>query len=281
MERMKKILLLSLVTLLVAPWGNGKGKDPWDKPIGRAFDVVLSSPEVIQFWSFMAENTKGQKYPRPHMRIENDETDWKKGEFDVYVGMDTGDMTQRHAAYKWDGNKRELTGTIDVVDWEYEPKEFNELLFAKIEVDSSFKGYSSKPITDSNYYKKEIVKAAERAWASAETDQEHWVQATFDKPVTLRKAMLFWAWDKGKYFGSQSIKILYNDASGHETEVKGLKSSNRVTQSKDYLLPGADQCQTQWTFEPAVTDRLIFRQAKGGGSPARPNLMWISQVWAY
>jgi hypothetical protein len=278
----KKFLTLFLfLSLLFSLSWSAEKLDPLDALVDHAFDIVLSNPKVIQFWAYVAEMNPGKDYPRPHMRIENDKEEWKKGKFEIYVGTNNGDMTFRYAAYSWDETNKKLTGTTDLTEWILRDEEYNRLLLAKVEVDSSYSGYVSKTLTDSVYFKKKNYKAAERAWASDETDKEHWIRASFDHSVNLRKVILFWAWDKEGYRESKNIRIFYRDESGRKVEIKTLAKTRSIATNKEFDLPDSEKRQTCWTFPPIETSELTILQSPGGGSSARPNLMWISQVWAY
>jgi hypothetical protein len=268
---LKKSFLFSLIFLVFS--APVKAGDIWACKCADAGSVVLTNPQVIQFTLYMQKHhTSVVTY------TENSVEEQKKGKCDIFVGEDHPDHQVRFGAYSFDWSTNQLT--VFDVDGSPHPAEYNKCLGAKIKVDSSYPGYSSKPLTDCSFVKKSNFKARERAWASAESSKDHWIQVVFDKPVTLNKVRLYWAWDKGIFYQSSKVHISYLDTSGHEVDVQNVQSTNDVIE-KGWKTKDSDLQQTQWTFSPVVTKQLTVTQNPGGGNPKRPNLMWISQVWAY
>ena len=112
------------------------------------------------------------------------------------------------------------------------------------------------------------LSARQSAWASAETEKEHWIKASFSNPQILQKVKIFWALDKGEIYKSKKVKLNLKNSLGQETEISGQRDDS-------------DPGMTIWEFKPVAVSELIIEQAGGDGPPSRPNLMWVGQVWAY
>ena len=276
---MKKFILLASIAFLMAGMVKAENGDKkgFDAKQEKAIGAVSSSPDVVEFTGYMiAHNTEVVLYD------ESGEGDHGKGLYGIYVGENHEDHTVRLAGrqYVFDFPNQRLTFTDAMDPNEQQNADFNKLLLAHLEVDSCFKDYSLKPLTDCDFFKKKDLKAKDRAWASAENNQDHWVQATFDSPQTIKQVVLYWAWDKGKFYPSQTIQIFYKNPEGKDEEVKSVKSDNELL-NKHYETPDCYQRQTRWIFSPMVTNQLTMRQKAGKGSLERPRLMWISQACVY
>lgn len=269
---MKKVFGLILIFLI---WNaTAYSGDIWAIHGVDSVTIVKTNPEVIQFMLFM----DWKKVPSVSY-VENDVTEQKKGKYDIYVGEDHADHQVRFGAYTFDWPTRHLTA-MDPDEVESHEAAYNKCCFSKITVDSSYPGYSFKPLIDCSFDKKSNFSAKERAWASAEKNQDHWIQINFDQKVAIQKVRIYWAWDKKKFYPSKNIRIFYRDDSGKDAEIKNYQKTNDVV-DKDYKTSDSDLQQTQWLFPSVKTDKLMVKQIAGGGSEQRPNLMWISQVWAY
>ncbi|MFH1855930.1 MAG: discoidin domain-containing protein [Candidatus Omnitrophota bacterium] len=133
-----------------------------------------------------------------------------------------------------------------------------------IKVDSSFPGYTTKPINDGIIDAKGFV-WNESAWASAETTTPHWVEIKFLKPVSISSMVIHWAEDGDAYFTSNKYKIEY------------LKDGEWILLDK---IEGdnAPKAYNKHTFRPVVTDKIRIWQDYSGGSKARSDLLWLREV---
>jgi hypothetical protein len=249
----------------------GDQRDPRED---KAIAVVMSNPQVMDHTTYLIE-----RGGVPTFRIENEKDGWDKGMFDVYSGEDTGDMTHRFGSYTFDWNKRLLT-SAPLEGGEDIAAEYNKLLFSKITVDSSYRGYKAAALLDYTQTQKG-AKAREIAWASTETSKDHWIRAAFDKKTTLHKVMLYWAWDKGKFYKSEKIQLSYLGPAGREVLIEKPQETNHVLTDENLKTQDCDLRQTCWTFPAITTTRLTIRQISGGGNIKRSNLMWVHKVWAY
>jgi hypothetical protein len=196
----------------------------------------------------------------------------------------------------------EKTGQLTTEEGEY-----NRLIFADLTVDSSYPGYDPAPLTDCLFFKQtgkglewrqatwdmpdnatkdgiamssdkvlgliltpddKPLPARKLAWASSETNQDHWIKAAFLKPKVLQKVKVYWAMDKGLFYKSRKVHLFYKDETGQEKEIIASKTDS-------------DPGMTTWEFKPVTTTEIILRQESGGGAPNRPNVMWVGQIWAY
>ena len=139
---------------------------------------------------------------------------------------------------------------------------------AKVNVDSSFPNYDPKAINDTRGSFSIAEDWAKVAWASSETEQPHFVELEFPNEVTLRKLVIWWAFDKGVYYTSRRYSIQAYSGDGWHDVVQHQTSK--------------DEPFTVHIFEqPLRCKRLRIFQPVGGGNERRPNLMWISEVEAY
>lgn len=144
----------------------------------------------------------------------------------------------------------------------------NLALTANVRVDSSFPGYTPNPINDGRGHLWHPDDWAEVAWASAETEEPHWVELDFGKEVSLRKIVIWWAFDKGFYYTSRRYLIQASDDRGWQKVAEC---------QRDY-----DEPFTVHTFgEPLQCRRLRILQPANDGNERRPNLMWIAEIEAY
>jgi len=151
---------------------------------------------------------------------------------------------------------------------QYESTAKNIAVDAKVNVDSSFPNYDPKAINDTRGSFSIAEDWAKVAWASSETEQPHFVELEFPNEVTLRKLVIWWAFDKGVYYTSRRYSIQAYSGDGWHDVVQHQTSK--------------DEPFTVHIFEqPLRCKRLRIFQPVGGGNERRPNLMWISEVEAY
>jgi hypothetical protein len=103
-------------------------------------------------------------------------------------------------------------------------------------------------------------------WASAEDGAPHWVEIRLKAPATIREVTVYWApRDTAR---SRRLEILVPEG----------KSWRVVAAAPKAGLPPKPQVTLRFT--PVKTDRFRVRQPAGGGSKARPGLLWIAEIEA-
>ncbi len=137
---------------------------------------------------------------------------------------------------------------------------------AEVSVDGSYGGYTPAALTDA-VLDPAGLDWSKAAWASAESAAEHWVELRWPNPVTITRAVLWWALDGGKLWPSRSYTV--------EARVDGAwRPLAQVTDA-----PETDPAVH--VFAPVSTTALRIRQAAGGGPAQRPNLIWLREVEVY
>ncbi len=104
---------------------------------------------------------------------------------------------------------------------------------------------------------------ADAAWASSEDGDEAWLEFQFPQPLTNGDLVIHWAVDSGRIHASKEFEVQVLQGSSWKTIDQIKENTEAVTV---HALPGTG------------FDALRIRQAPGGGSIQRPNLMWIAQV---
>lgn len=133
--------------------------------------------------------------------------------------------------------------------------------------DSSFTNYPSlASLQDGVTVMPGVSAGNDLTWASDETDTPHWLEIHLKKPVRLREVSLYWARPSSGYHTSRQFEIQVPAGAGWRavwhTPAAGL----------------ATAACTRCPFAPVVTDRIRVYQTAGGGSAARPNLLWQGEV---
>lgn len=140
-----------------------------------------------------------------------------------------------------------------------------------VQADSNFGGYHPDVVNDGELNDQvETNRWADVAWASAETETDHWLEIDLAGQKTIGGVSIFWARDMGKWHASSNIVVQYWDGSKWVDVAK--YASDRDT---------TNVYSTSFTFVPVKTDKVRIFQPKGGGPISRPNLMWVAevQVW--
>ena len=131
-------------------------------------------------------------------------------------------------------------------------------------MDSHFESYPSlDPLADGIRQLPGKSAGNDVTWASAETETPHWVEITLREEATIREFTLYWAREES---ASRVIEIQIPEGDGWRT----------IHRAAD--LP-AKQC-VQLAFAPVKISRIRLLQPKGGGSTARPNLLWLTEIEA-
>ncbi len=133
-------------------------------------------------------------------------------------------------------------------------------------VDSAFYAYSEKPINDG------VVDAAgvpsnEAAWASGETNEDHWAEVQLPAAATVGRVVIYWNVENGGVWCARHFLVQVRDAGGWKT-VGDLR--------RDQPEP-----VTACEFAPVTTAAVRVVQPAGDGPTSRPNLMWLSEIAVY
>ena len=147
-----------------------------------------------------------------------------------------------------------------------------ELKPARINVDSSFDGYSSAPLTDGQIDVREIgrMRYNKGNWASAETPQEHWIELAFDKPARIAAVYVYWGYDRDRFMPSRRVEL--------QSLVKDAPSSVNTWKKISEVEPGRDYDRTAFEFAPVTTEGVRIVQPAQQGPTNRPFVMWVREV---
>ncbi len=142
-----------------------------------------------------------------------------------------------------------------------------ELRPARVEVDSSFDGYTAAPLTDGEVDVRRIsaMRYNQGNWASAETQEPHWITLTFDHAVPLAAVYVYWGFDRNRYMPSRRVELQLPDESGEWRTVNSLE-------------PGNDHDRIAFDFAPVRTARARIFQPVQQGPTNRPFVMWVREV---
>ena len=131
--------------------------------------------------------------------------------------------------------------------------------------DSHFRTYDeTRPVHDGNTHAGDAHCLNDVSWASAETPTPHWFELTFSGPRNVCKVNVWWAFFKGAHHTSTNCQVqAWVDG--------GWKTVATLKRNKPEAVSVA-------TFKPVRTQKLRLYQPKGGGSAARPDLMWLAEI---
>ncbi|MFP3903110.1 MAG: hypothetical protein ACLFWB_02590 [Armatimonadota bacterium] len=135
---------------------------------------------------------------------------------------------------------------------------------AAVTVDSSYSSYSAAPIND-GITQTEGLHWTEAAWASAETDESHFIDFAFEKPQTVARAAIYWSLDAGIPRTSQMVHMQADTGDGFETV---------GTAEPDTPEP----VTTIELSEPVIASGFRLLQPPGAGPMDRKNLLWVREV---
>lgn len=142
-----------------------------------------------------------------------------------------------------------------------------EVMPARVEVDSSYDGYSATPLTDNEWDVRRIaaMKYNEGNWASAETSTPHWIELNFEQPVRLAALYVYWGFDRNRFMPSRRAELQVMDERGH------WQTISRMEPDKDYD-------RMAFEFAPVSARRLRVFQPAQQGPQNRPFIMWVREV---
>lgn len=147
------------------------------------------------------------------------------------------------------------------------PTTLIELSPARVVVDSSFEGYTEKPLTDGVTDVRRIGAMRYNAgnWASAETPVPHWIEVHFAQPVRLSAVYVYWGFDRNHFVPSQRVELETPDERGAWRTMATLE-------------PGTNFDRSAFEFVPMTTESLRIRQPAEEGPKNRPFVMWVREV---
>jgi hypothetical protein len=134
----------------------------------------------------------------------------------------------------------------------------------KVIPSSLYPDYEVAPVLDGRADKASLG-WRNRAWASTERPDPHWLEFALPQPQPVSSVRVVWATDNGEAFPSKRFAVQVQDAKKESWETVYQTDSNL---SKD----------TVASFSPREVKKIRVWQEPEGGSSARPNLMWVEQV---
>jgi serine/threonine-protein kinase len=145
-----------------------------------------------------------------------------------------------------------------------------ELKPDSVAVDSSFEGYSARPLTDGETDVKRIARLRynEGNWASAETGEPHWIELSFSKPTRIAAVYIYWGFDKNRFMPSRRVELESAYENGDWMPVSKMEA-------------GDDHDRMAFDFAPITAKRLRVLQPVQQGPPNRPFVMWVREVKVY
>jgi len=134
----------------------------------------------------------------------------------------------------------------------------------RVDVDSTYSGYTTKPLADGVRDTKGIA-WNEAAWASEETGGPHWVRIAFPEPTTIHAMAIYWNIEGGVTYTSRRGTVIGWTESGEKVALGEFTNANPVA-------------VTRVEFPPRKLKQIELRQPSRGGSATRPNLLWLSEI---
>ncbi|HEV2802679.1 MAG TPA: protein kinase [Pyrinomonadaceae bacterium] len=147
------------------------------------------------------------------------------------------------------------------------PRALAELSASRIGVDSSYDGYSSKPLNDGIHDVKRIsaMRYNEGNWASAETHEPHWIELELTQPARVSAVYVYWGFDRDRFVASRRVELQTPDERGGWQTISTIE-------------PGSDYDRTAFEFAPVTTTRVRILQPAQQGPRGRPFVMWVREV---
>jgi serine/threonine protein kinase len=144
------------------------------------------------------------------------------------------------------------------------------LLEAVAKVDSSFDGYSAKPLNDGVTDVRQIGALRYNAgnWVSGERPEAHWVELELKHPARITAVYVYWGFDRGRYMPSRRIELQAPDGQGGWRTVSTLESGKNIDRAA-------------FDFEPLSVERIRVVQPAQAGPTNRPFVMWLREVQAF
>jgi serine/threonine protein kinase len=147
------------------------------------------------------------------------------------------------------------------------PPSLVELSAARITVDSSYDGYTAKPLNDGVVDVKRIsgMRYNEGNWASAETHEAHWIEFHLRQPARVSAVYIYWGFDRDRFVASHKVELQTPDERGEWRTISTIE-------------PGSNYDRTAFEFAPFTTARVRIFQPAQEGPRGRPFVMWVREV---
>ena len=148
--------------------------------------------------------------------------------------------------------------------------ELVEVKPARVEVDSTYDGYSTAPLTDGEVDVRRIAGKRYNAgnWVSAEEPGSHWIELAFAQPTRIAAVYVYWGFDRDRFMPSRRVSLRIPDASG------SWEPGRTVAEME----PGKDYDRTAFDFTPITTERVRILQPAQQGPANRPFVMWVREI---
>jgi hypothetical protein len=145
-----------------------------------------------------------------------------------------------------------------------------ELKPARVQVDSSFDGYNELPLTDGEMDVRRIARLRynQGNWASAETNEAHWIELSFARPTRLAAVYIYWGFDRNRFMPSRRVQLQAGEENGDWRIVSTIE-------------PTEDHDRVAFEFPPVTTERVRILQPVQQGPANRPFVMWVREVKIY
>ncbi|HEX8633900.1 MAG TPA: protein kinase [Pyrinomonadaceae bacterium] len=149
------------------------------------------------------------------------------------------------------------------------PSSLTELSATRIAVDSSYDGYTSKPLHDGIIDVKRIsgMRYNEGNWASAETHDPHWIELQLGDAARVSALYVYWGFDRGHFVASRRVELQIPDGDGGDR-----------WRTISTIEPGSHYDRTAFEFAPVTTNRVRILQPAQQGPRGRPFVMWVREV---
>lgn len=130
--------------------------------------------------------------------------------------------------------------------------------------DSALEGYQDLKLLTDGVIMEPGVTTYGVTWASVEEPGDHWVVLAWPAEQTFRSVEAFWATYSGTYWSP--VKLLVQTWDGQKWTTQQTVTRTQPERSTKVDLGGLK------------TSRLRLVQPDGQGNPARPNIMWITEI---
>jgi serine/threonine protein kinase len=138
---------------------------------------------------------------------------------------------------------------------------------SRVSVDSSYDGYTAKPLNDGVIDVKRIagMRYNEGNWASAETQNAHWIELRLREPTRVAAVYIYWGFDRDRFVASRRVELQTPDERGEWRTISTIE-------------PGSDYDRTAFEFASVKTERVRILQPAQQGPRGRPFVMWVREV---
>lgn len=133
----------------------------------------------------------------------------------------------------------------------------------EISVDSCYQGYNPLPLNDGRIWPSG-VHWTERAWASAESGEDHWIELRWPEAMDVSRVIIYWNIENERLHAARQVRI--------EALLDGVWTTVGEAQ------PQEGEAASIVELSPIRTTRLRIIQPAGQGPEHRPNLMWVTEV---